>query len=202
MGLKLKITLVGCLLARGLLWGDPLPCTTGTLADYIALGALGCALNGNVFANFSYAADATGGAATITADQITVTPLVVVPAAARLTFAAPWSGDQDQTQDSIIRYTVVPPPGVAAPSRLQLTLGSARVAGIVGSVTVNESTNVDKLSVFTRCTEVCQIMTTDSLTFDPVSVVLVHNHVNLTGGTGGASLSEFGTVLDRCPLCV
>src|SRR6266852_6828775 len=38
--------------------------------------------------------------------------------------------------------------------QLQLTLGSAPVGGIIGSVTVNESTNVGRLSVFDRCTEV------------------------------------------------
>jgi hypothetical protein len=177
MGLKFKIAAV-FLLARGLLSADPPPCTTGTLADYIALGALGCTFNGDVVANFSYAASATGGTTEITADQIMITPLVVVPAAAKLTFETPWSVDQDQTQESVIRYTVVPPPGGATPSQLQLTLGTARVAGIIGRVTVGESTNLGKLSVFTFCTEVCQIKATDSLAFDPVSVVLMRNHVS------------------------
>jgi hypothetical protein len=193
---------VGCLLASGLLSADPPTCVAGTLADYIALGAQGCTLNGDVFANFSYVASASGGAATITADQITVTPLVVVPATARFNFSAPWSVDQDQTQDSVVRYTVVPPPGGTAPSQLQLTLGSAQVRGIIGSVMVDESTNVGELSVSVRCTEVCQTKSKDSLNFDPVSVVLVRDHVSLSGGTDGASLSEFGVALDRCPLCV
>jgi hypothetical protein len=155
-----------------------------------------------VFANFSYHARAGGGAATITADQIMVTPLMVVPAAAKLNFSAPWSVDQDQTQDSVISYTIVPPPGGAIPSQLQLTLGAASVGGIIGDVAVHESTNVGDLNVFTRCTEVCQTNTNGYLDFDPVSVVLVRNHVHLAGGTGGASLKEFGATLDRCPLCV
>jgi hypothetical protein len=66
-------------------------------------------------------------------------------------------------------------------------------------VAVNESTNVGNFSVFNRCTEVCQGETNGSLDFDPVSVVLVTHHVHLSGGTGGASLSEFGATLDRCP---
>ena len=201
--MKRKVKIVaGCLFACGLLSADPPTCGPGTLADYIALGAQGCNLNGNVFANFSYAARAGGGAATITADQINVTPFVVVPAAARLNFSAPWSVDQDQTQDSVIKYTIVPPPGATVPFQLQLTLGIAKVGGIIGSVMVNESTNVGRISVFDRCTEVCQFKTNESLDFDPVSVVLIRNHVSLSGGTGGASLSEFGAVLDRCRLCV
>lgn len=195
-------TAAGCLLACGLLSADPTTCVSGTLADYIALGAQGCVLNGDVFANFRYFGSASGGAATITADQIIVTPLVVVPATARLNFSAPWSVDADQTQDSVIRYTIVPPAGGATPSELRLTLGAAPIGGIIGSVTVDESTNVGGLNVFTRCTEVCGIKPEDRLNFDPVSVVLVKNRVSLAGGTGGASLVEFGAALDRCPLCV
>jgi hypothetical protein len=196
-----KVALVS-LLACGWLSAAPPDCGLGTLADYIALGALGCTLNGDVFANFSYSSGAGGGAAAIIADQITVTPFVVVPAAARLNFSAPWSVDQEQTQESVIRYTIVPPPGFTVPSQLQLALGSVRIAGIIGSVIVHETTNLGNLSVFNRCTEVCQAKTNATLDFDPVSVVLVSHHVRLSGGTGGASLDQFGAVLDRCVLCV
>ncbi|HKE22868.1 MAG TPA: hypothetical protein VKB88_10790 [Bryobacteraceae bacterium] len=192
----------GCLLACGWLSAAADPCVTSTLANYISLGAQGCTLNGDVFANFSYRAGASGGAATITADQIIVTPFVLVPAAAKLNFSAPWSVVTDQTQESVIRYTIVPPPGGATPSQLQLALGTASIGGIIGAVAVNQPTNVGNFSVFIRCTEVCQGQTNGSLDFDPVSVVLVTHHVHLSGGTGGASLSEFGATLDRCPLCV
>ena len=192
----------GCLLACGWLSAAAGPCVTSTLADYIALGAQGCTLNTDVFANFSYRAGASGGAATITADQIIVTPFVLIPAAARLNFSAPWSVVQDQTQESVVTYTVVPPSGGATPSQLQLSLGAASVGGIIGAVVVHESTNVGNFSVSNRCTEVCQAKANGSLDFDPVSVVLVTDHVHLSGGTGRASLSEFGATLDRCPLCV
>jgi hypothetical protein len=201
MKLNVKVA-VGCLFSCGWLSAAPPTCVTGTLASYIALGAQGCTLNGDVFANFSYSADASGDAATITADQIIVTPLVIVPAVARFNFSAPWSVDRDQKQESVIRYTIVPPPGGAAPFRLQLTLGTPLVGGIIGGVRVTEITNVGHLSAFVRCTEVCQIKANDSLEFDPVSVVLVSDHVSLSGGTGGASLSEFGAAVDRCSLCV
>jgi hypothetical protein len=155
-----------------------------------------------VFANFSYAAGAGGGGTTITADQILVTPRVIVPLGASLNFSASWSVDQGQTQDSVIRYTIVPPPGVTAPSGLQLSLGPALVGGIIGAAAVHELTNVGNLTVFNRCTEVCQEKTRDSLDFDPVSVVLVTHRVRLLGGTGGALLNGFGSVLDRCTLCI
>jgi len=199
---------VGMLLACGWLSAAPTTCVTGTLADYMALGAQGCSLNGDVFANFVYFARAGGGAATITADQIIVTPLIAIPATAKLIFSAPWSVEQDQTQESAIRYTIVPPsliippPGDATPSELQLKLGPAAVGGIIGSVAVHELTNVGNLDVFIRCTEVCQLKNNDSLDFDPVSVVLVTHHVRLIGGTGGASFNQFEAALDRCPLCV
>jgi len=201
MRLNAKIA-AGWLLACRWLSAVPGTCVPGTLADYVALGAQGCTINGNVFANFSYRARGDGGATTITADQIMVTPLVVVPAAAKLNFSAPWSVDQQQTQDSVISYTIVPPPDGPAASQLQVTLGTASVAGIIGAVAVHESTNVGDLNVFTRCMEVCQTNTNGSLYFDPVSVVLVRHQVNLSGGTGGASLKEFRAAIDRCPLCV
>ena len=99
-------------------------------------------------------------------------------------------------------YTIVPPSGGPASSQLQLALGTAWVAGIIGAAAVQETTNVGKLHVFNRCTEVCQPKTKDSQDFDSVSVVLVTDHVHLSGGTGEASLSEFGATLDRCPLSV
>ena len=192
---------LGCLLACGRLSAAPKPCVNATLADYIALGAQGCTLNGDVFANFSYFGSASRGT-TITADQILVAPLVVVPATAALNFSAPWSADRDQTQESVIKYTIVPQPSGTLPFQLQLRLGPALIKGITGVAAVHELTNVGSLTVLSRCTEVCQEKTNASLDFDPVSVVLVTHRVRLLGGTGGASLNGFGAALDRCILCI
>jgi hypothetical protein len=193
---------LACLLACEWVSATPTACVSATLADYIALGAQGCTLNGNVYANFSYFAGAGGGGTTITADQVFVNPFLVVPAAAALNFSAPWNAGKDQTQESVIRYTIVPPPGGALPFQLQLRLGTASVGGIIGRVAVHEFTNVGNLTVFNRCIEVCQDKANDSLNFDPVSVVLVTHQVRLFGGTGGASLNQFSAALDRCILCV
>jgi hypothetical protein len=193
---------LGCLLACGRLSAAPATCVNATLADYIALGAQGCTLNGDVFANFSYFGGGSYSGATITADKILVTPLVVVPATAVLNFSAPWSVDTNQTQESVIKYTIVPPPGGTLPFQSQLRLGPALVRGITGAAEVDEFTNVGSLTVLIRCTEVCQEKPNDSLDFDPVSVVLVTHRVRLSGGTRGASLNGFGAALDRCILCI
>jgi hypothetical protein len=55
--------------------------------------------------------------------------------------------------------------------------------------------------VFTRCIEVCQTKTNDSLNFKPVSVLLVSDHVNITDGNGGASLKDFAAQLNLRYLC-
>ena len=68
-------------------------------------------------------------------------------------------------------------------------------------MTVEESTNVNKLGVFERCVEICQTKTVDSLNFNPVDVVLLSDHVSLSGGTGGASVGEFADLLNLCYLC-
>ena len=191
----------GCFLVSGLLWAAPPPCVTGTLASYIALGAEGCSFDGNVFANFAYSTSASGGAATIRTDQIEVTPSFLAPEASRFSFSARWSVAPDQTQDSAISYTAVLPCGDTRTAQLELTLGTAHIGSRIGRVTVEESTNVGKLGVFERCDGICQTNTIDSLKFNPVAVVLISDHVNLSGETGGASVGEFANLLNLCYLC-
>lgn len=200
MGRCLKLT-VACFLVCGLLSAAPPTCSTGTLASYIALGAEGCTFDGNVFANFTYSAKSTGGAAIVRADQITAVPAFLAPETTRFTFSAPWAVATEQSQDSAIGYTVVLPCGDTRTAQLGLLLGSTQIKNIFGGVTVEESTNLGKLNVFTRCTEVCQTKTSDSLNFSPVTVLLINEHVNITGGNGGASLDEFTAQLNLCYLC-
>jgi hypothetical protein len=178
----------GCLIAIGLLPAAPPQCVTGTLASYIALGSTGCTLDRNVFANFTYSARSSGGAAMITAGQIQITPLFIAPETAQFNYSAPWSAGAGQTQDSIMTYTVALPSGTTT-EQLNLILGSARV-GANGSVTVRESTSVGNLSVSNQ-------KTTDSITFSPVTMLKITNHVNLSA----AKLSGFDSSLNRCYLC-
>ena len=200
MKLRLNIA-VGSLLVCGLLSAAPPTCGTGSLASYIALGAEGCTFDGNVFANFTYSAKSSGGASFIGADQITVVPIFLAPETTRFNFSAPWSVSSQQSQDSVIGYTIVLPCGDTRTAQLDLSLGSTQIGGIIGSAEVDESTNVGKLNVFTRCTEVCQTKANDSLNFNPVSVLLVADHVSLKGGNSSASLKEFAAQLNLCYLC-
>jgi len=68
-------------------WADA-PCVTDTLANYEALGAVGCSIKGLPFSNFAFTTVfASGGAVPVSAAQITVSP--VDPAvAAGLNFAS------------------------------------------------------------------------------------------------------------------
>ena len=200
MRLTLKVA-AGFGLACGLLSAAPPACVTGTLTSYIALGAEGCTFDGNVFANFAYSANASGGASIITANQITIVPMLLAPETTRFNISAPWSVSRSQSQDSVISYTAVLPCGDTRTAQLDLMLGSTHIGGIIGSVVVDESTNVGKLNVFDRCTEVCASKANDSLNFNPVNVVLVTDRVSLRGGTGGASLNEFTANLNLCYLC-
>lgn len=200
MRLTINIT-TGCILACGLLSAAPPPCITGTLASYIALGAEGCTFDGNVFANFTYSANASGGASKITPEEITLAPALFAPETTKLDFSAPWSVGADQTQESVISYTVVPPSTDTHPAQLDLTLGAVHIGGVIGGVTVKESTNVGTLNVYDRCTEVCQTKANGSLKFNPVSVLLIADHVSINGATGGASLKDFAAEVNLCYLC-
>jgi hypothetical protein len=83
---------------------------------------------------------------------------------------------------------------------LSLMLGQAQVE-MIGSVVVEESTNIGKLQVFDRCADLCRTRPEDNFQFNPVSVVLFTIRVSLDGGSGGASLNEFESQLNLCPPC-
>jgi len=87
--------------------GSAAPCITTTLANYIALGSAGCALGNLQLGDFAYKANADGGAAEITADQITVTPLLVPTGTFGFEFTAPWSVQTGQGQLSAITYRLL-----------------------------------------------------------------------------------------------
>jgi hypothetical protein len=127
--------------------------------------------------------------------------MFLAPETTRFSFSAPWAVNSDQSQDSVISYSAVLPCGDNRTAQLDLTLGTTQIGGLFGSVTVDESTNVGKLRVFTRCREICETKPDDYLNFNPVSVLLVSHHVIVTGGNDGASLKEFGAQLNLCYLC-
>jgi hypothetical protein len=209
MKLKSKLA-TALLLGAGLLAAAPPNCKQDTLEAYIDMGPQGCALGAVVYANFSYQADATGGATIITAGQITVTPIVIPVTTGRFTFSALWKVAGGQTQKSVISYTASLPAGDSLPGSLELTLGTATVRGLVGSVKVDEATNlVDSsgnrvaLHVFDQCVEVCSEKLFDSFDFNPtnIPVFILQDTVTLSGGDGGATLDSFANLLNTCIVC-
>jgi hypothetical protein len=172
-------------------------CVQGTLASYIALGSGGCMFDSVLYHNFSYA---TPGLTGLTAAQIIVTP-ALLPLAnypfQGLNFTAPWSVGAGQGEISVIGYAAVPFPPVTAPTpgaaSLSLDLGPATVSGIIGSVTVQEKTNVATLEVGETCADACTLKQRDSITITPIQTLQTSITVSLSGGTGGASLKSFAS---------
>jgi len=191
---------VGIAIACPFLGATPQPCVTDTLTKYINLGAQGCSIGNTVYANFSYSTpiSTTTG---VTPDQIKVTPVLQVPLTSGFTFSARWHAAGGQSQQSTINYTAVAPTNTPQQWLLTLDLGQAQVLGIIGSARVDQTTNVGNLSVFLQCADVCRIQNHDQVQFDSVSVILVSNHVTITGGNQGASLSGFTALLNLCPPC-
>jgi len=177
-------------------------CVAGTLADYIALGSGGCSVGSINFANFAYTAKASGGAPQIPPDKIQVSPGFVVPDAGALAFSAAWQVGPGQTQDSLIKYTVVPSSTTSTGS-LTSQMGAAH-PGKVGAIRISEMTNVGNLQVYSACSEVgCRSRTIDTLQFSPSAVGLqVVDHVKLTSTNGTTSLKEFTATFNYCPPCV
>src|ERR1035441_8988393 len=175
--MKTKIILaaaIALLVSRSTFAQENAPlCVKGTLASYIALGAGGCMFNSALYRNFTYAAPVTNP---ITPAQILVTPAVLPMASAPfqgLNFsalastAALWSAPAGQTRVSIIGYNVVPFPPQGEPATLAadltLDLGTAKINGIIGSVTVTQQSTSSSgastahLEVYETCNEVCSI---------------------------------------------
>ncbi|MGA2352306.1 MAG: hypothetical protein ABSF70_17855 [Terracidiphilus sp.] len=204
--MKTKVVLAAAfalLLAHpSLVYATP-PCIQGTLQSYIALGAGGCEFDNVHYSNFTYGPTATIG---ISAAQIVVTPNLLprLNLFQGLNFTAPWSVAAGQTLQSVIGYSVAPyPPPISTtppePGTLTLDLGTSRVSGIIGSVTVQETMSIASgtsagtttLEVFETCEEVCAIKQSDSVSvssFPPFQTTII---VTLSGGTGGASLDYF-----------
>jgi hypothetical protein len=178
----------------------PGPCVKGTLADYIALGPGGCTVAGVAFTGFSYAPATTTA---VLPSQILVTPSPVVFSPSLTFSSAKWRVNAGQTIQSVIGYSVAffPPGSITSGGLLTLQLGPAQIGGIIGSVNVEEDTSVGNLTVFERCEEICTIKSTDQLKFSPIRPLAVKDHVTLTGGNGGASLSSFTVTYIFCPPC-
>jgi hypothetical protein len=99
----------------------PSECVKGTLASYIALGAVGCVFDNAVYSNFTYSTPVVSGAASttsITAAEVLVTPFLLPTATMfpGLNFSAlpatattgSWSVAAGKTAEFVIGYLVTP----------------------------------------------------------------------------------------------
>ncbi|MGD0801724.1 MAG: hypothetical protein ABR906_10440 [Terracidiphilus sp.] len=175
-------------------------CVRGTLASYIALGAGGCIFDNALYNNFTYGPTSTVG---VSPADIIVTPILLPTATLfpGLNFTAPWKVAAGQSEQSVIGYKATPYYPGASPvpdsGVLTLDLGQSQVSGIIGSVTVQETTTMTSttgtLEVYEICADACTIKQRDSVTITPAQTLQTTITVSLSGGNGGASLSSFAS---------
>jgi len=186
--------------------GSAAPCMTGTLASYIAMASAGCVVGNLTVSDFAYKASASGGAAEITADQITVTPALAPVGTYGLQFAAPWSVESGQKQGSNIAYHVSSPTTSVQVHQVRLD-GSGFQAGLLGSVVVNEAlgaaATTRSLQVYLKCTEVCRSQTSTELNLTPPSgVLVVADKATLQSTQGAVAMTGFTDWFVVCIPCV
>jgi len=115
-------------------------CVTSTYDNYVGPPSISCTIvatpPGDVktFSNFSYS---TSGTNHMPADQITANP-IAFPFVAGFLFNAPWSASTNQSQDSMIGFTVTLTSGSALINNLSLLMFGAGAFG-TGSATVSET---------------------------------------------------------------
>jgi hypothetical protein len=182
------------------------PCEAGTLASYIAMSSASCSLGNLQLSGFAYKASASGGAAEITADQITVTPALIPTGTFGLQFSAPWSVQSGQKQGSNITYHVTSSNPSVQVEQVRLD-GNGFQSGILGSVVVNEALGTiaaaRSLEVYLKCTEVCRSRTSSQLTLTPpAGELLVADRATLQSTQGAVAMASFTDWFVVCIPCV
>ncbi|MGA2650094.1 MAG: hypothetical protein ABSF28_06215 [Terracidiphilus sp.] len=179
-------------------------CQRGTLASYIALGSGGCMFNSALYRDFTYTVATTNA---VSANDIIVDP-VSAPTTSNeflglnfLALTTPWSAGVDTSSVSVIGYNTVPFPPAEGPAvsgvGLTLDLGTATIGGIIGGATVTEQVttagvaSTTDLEVYDICADGCSQRRTESVTLSPASTLQTTLTISISGGTGGASLSNF-----------
>jgi hypothetical protein len=179
--IRKSILMIG-LLALGAAIGLGAPiCPTGTMADYLALGAVGCQIDDKLFYNFDYTGTGSGGAVAIPPEGVAVTP-ILTPFNPGFIFNAPWTVGPGQSLDSMINYTVLVLPGGVLIKDISATMtGYGREPD--GIVAVAETTTVGNLLLFDSALGVRAFDRLDvPLTAGPI---IVHKDISLNGHSMG-----------------
>jgi hypothetical protein len=183
------------------------PCSTDTLADYIALGSTGCTIGDYTFYDFQLTADtATGGASVVTAADITVSGLgpagtsgassdsPFLPNDIGVDFDAVWVAAAGQTVDDNITFDVSVGSGAANITDAGLVQDSSVVPS--GTVTVSEK---GCSGIVYPCNNTWGVATNDTsfvqdTIFSSTGTLSVEKDIALNGGTGSANLSNVADV--------
>jgi hypothetical protein len=183
------------------------PCTTETLADYIALGSTGCTIGGYTFYNFQLTADtATGGATPVTASDIEVTGLgptgtsgasgsdSLFPTDIGVDFDTVWAVAAGQTLDDNITFDVSVGTGAADVTDAGLVQDSSVTGN--GAVTVSEK---GCSGIVAPCTNTWGVATNDTAfvsdsIFTATGTLSVEKDIAVSGNGGTANLSNVADV--------
>ena len=170
---------------------------TGTVQDYINLGATGCEIGDKNFSSFVFTPSSGGGATQLTAAGITVTPISNGGASGTeigLQFNSLWTAGSNAFTDTTIQFVVTIVGGGAFliddASTVQAGAftgtGSASVTeGICGPVPCSPTTSTNTIN--TAGTTILS----DHITFTPTGSILAIKDIGVSGGTNGtASLSQ------------
>ncbi len=199
------ITLLGVIVLIPLSASAASPCPSASLEAYIDLGSTGCILGGLRVFDFTYNAEASGGALQITSEEIKVRPLLAPVGDFALQFSAAWRAQSGQTQKSFITYKVVSIARGRFIQQLRLD-GNGFQAGLFGTAAVNETATEQQLAyhlrVFLQCVEVCGAHTSATRNIVPTPALLISERVLLDSRYGTAALSNFVSWFSECPLCV
>jgi hypothetical protein len=184
------------------------PCTTETLADYIALGSTGCTIGSYTFYNFQLTADtATGGATAVTAADIEVSGLgptgtsgatggeaPFFPTDVGVDFDTVWAVTAGQTLDDNITFDVSVGTGAANVTDAGLVQDSSVTGN--GGVTVSEK---GCSGIVAPCTNTWGVATNDTTfvsdsIFTATGTLSVEKDIAVSGNGGTANLSNVADV--------
>jgi hypothetical protein len=173
-------------------------CSTGTLADYIALGSTGCTIDDKTFSDFAYS---KAGTFPIPATDIGVTPCpsafcknTGVPLSEEgFVFNAAWQVGPGQSLDSTITYAVTATASIVD----AFLLGAGMGATGGGIVTVNETLSNGALLPTIGAPG---LPTSGSVTFPGVKSLTATKDIALSGGGGGARISVVANAFSQVPI--
>ncbi len=170
-------------------------CTSGTVADYVALGSTGCQLDDKIFYDFAYHSSGSGGATPVPSSGVAVTPITTAfdPG---LIFNAPWTAGPGQSLDSMINFSVLVLPGGAPIGDISATMvGYGRVPD--GLVAVAETTTVGNLLLYDSALGVKAF---DTLLVTATSgPITVHKDISVNGNSGLATVSGVWNQFSEVP---